>query len=1355
MSISGHSTNGSKGLTCRVQYLDDTDPFSSTNFPEPTRPPSYTFNVDIPLCEQLAGVHRLLKAPHKIGDCTLQLSSTLTYLDLDLSISEQREEFETFNADGKRNSIIIRTQLSVRVHSCIEKLYNSKGRELRRALFSLKQIFQDDKDLVHQFVNADGLTCLIKVGAEADQNYQNYILRALGQIMLYVDGMEGVIQHIDTVRWLYTLIASKFRLVVKTSLKLLLVFVEYSEPNALVLTEAVQYVDRRKRSPIWSNLMAVLGEKDGIDSELLVYAMTLINKTLSNVSDQDTFYDITDSLEEQKMDVVAQHHINKKGNDMDLVEQFKIYELALKHEDGDDDMLAVACTSASGIKWNRERIKSEADRKSKRRNSLTTAIELSNESPVSELASLINQEKAIDSTVSQKPWKPHSSTDTLSLPAPELITETEVKTRSRRRSPQRNDHMKLRQNDLRRNVFTTEKPRMHNITSYSSPYTNSVTASNDENEQRERKRRQRLAKWDEKERRQNVLNNELSARISTQNGLLNGAQDAPSEPPPPPTRTSSSKALEQRRLEKRKQQVLQDKRDLQQRQGPLDPQTQSQPDDSGDIVRTRRRRHDHDSKKSSVITPSVHETNKDVHGSLNVCHVDKSFPGISSGTEKVIINHGIKADPTAELKPTELGKQRPNDVITTDQKLIMDMLYANQAVAAKQTESDEGSDDTVASAENDIKLSGVQAIAEKLQNGTVDLAKRLKPSEKETLPINETIPSFSPKKDSDIMWEKLLTQGAQKKLFIDGFDFGGLSELDDIDVLNPVLLSNGEISALPSGSVPLSPPGVVPPPPPMMNVPPPPPPPPPPPGVPAAPPLPASPPLQLSATAKRRTVRLFWKECSPTSSSNMVARASVWADVDDVEVDPEKFIHLFELKTKDVIQKKQQTEKKNELHVLDVKRSNAINIGLTVLPPPRTIKSAIINMDEFALTKEQIEKLLAMVPTEEEISAIQEGMQQSPDVALGSAEQFLLTLSSISELEARLNLWAFKLDYDALEKEIAEALQDLKDAIHEIKNNLTLRRILTTLRAIGNILNKTKVKGFDIAYLSKVPEVKDTVHKQSLLHHVTQSVLEKFPDSTDLYSELGALTRCSRVDFTSLEETLKAMECRCKNSWDHLKLIAKHEAKASNRSKLSEFLMSCAQNIITLKVIHRRLLNRFRAMMHYFGTPSNVIADTTVQGFARLISEFALEYRTSRERLVSQRKKKHARGERNRTRGKMIIETRRFSTTEDQMKQRLMETALKPATDVKFEKRSRQRSNKSRRKSNEAGNQSSSKGSASDDVTDQIMEQLVKTATHAPRERNAPVSRRKRSRNAQRKSLRRTLKGGLTDEEKAVIMGSY
>ncbi|CAF4159741.1 unnamed protein product, partial [Rotaria magnacalcarata] len=61
-------------------------------------------------------------------------------------------------------SIVLRTQLSVRVHACIDKLLNSDGRELRRSLFSLKQIFQDDKDLVHEFVNNQGLQCLVKIG---------------------------------------------------------------------------------------------------------------------------------------------------------------------------------------------------------------------------------------------------------------------------------------------------------------------------------------------------------------------------------------------------------------------------------------------------------------------------------------------------------------------------------------------------------------------------------------------------------------------------------------------------------------------------------------------------------------------------------------------------------------------------------------------------------------------------------------------------------------------------------------------------------------------------------------------------------------------------------------------------------------------------------------------------------------------------------------------------------------------------------------------------------------------------------------------------------------------------------------
>ena len=69
--------------------------------------------------------------------------------------------------------------------------------------------------------------------------------------MLYVDGMNGVIEHSPTIQWLYSLVASKFRLVVKTALKLLLVFVEYTESNSVLLIKAIQTVDSAQGTLIY------------------------------------------------------------------------------------------------------------------------------------------------------------------------------------------------------------------------------------------------------------------------------------------------------------------------------------------------------------------------------------------------------------------------------------------------------------------------------------------------------------------------------------------------------------------------------------------------------------------------------------------------------------------------------------------------------------------------------------------------------------------------------------------------------------------------------------------------------------------------------------------------------------------------------------------------------------------------------------------------------------------------------------------------------------------------------------------------------------------------------------------------
>ncbi|CAF1419947.1 unnamed protein product, partial [Adineta steineri] len=325
--------NGSSPtLQCRVQYLDDTDPFSSVNLPEPARPPSFTFLTSTILSNQLSSIHKVLNAPHKVADCTLQLcrqdgsrTELGPYLELDQTLDEQREDIDAFT-EGRKWSIVLRTQLSVRVNACIDKLLNSDGRELRRSLFSLKQIFQDDKDLVHEFVNNQGLQCLVKIGGAADQNYQNYILRALGQLMLYVDGMNAVMNQNEVVQWLYSLVESNFRLVVKTSLKLLIVFAEYTETNALLILSAVTHVDRAAKHLLWSNAMKILNEMDNSASEVVLLIITLFNTVLSAIPDQDTFYDMTDALEKQGMQKCTQFFLNRKPAEPDLVEQFNIYD---------------------------------------------------------------------------------------------------------------------------------------------------------------------------------------------------------------------------------------------------------------------------------------------------------------------------------------------------------------------------------------------------------------------------------------------------------------------------------------------------------------------------------------------------------------------------------------------------------------------------------------------------------------------------------------------------------------------------------------------------------------------------------------------------------------------------------------------------------------------------------------------------------------------------------------------------------------------------------------------------------------------------------------------------------------------
>ncbi|XP_078810669.1 FH1/FH2 domain-containing protein 3 isoform X8 [Oryzias latipes] len=1418
-------------LVCRVQFLDDTDPFNSTNFPEPTRPPLYTFREDIPLINQLAGIHRLLKAPHKLDDCTLQLSHNGTYLDLESSLAEQRDELEGFQPDdtgsrGRKHSVILRTQLTVRVHACIEKLYNCSGRDLRRALFSLKQIFQDDKDLVHEFVMAEGLTCLIKVGAEADQNYQNYILRALGQIMLYVDGMNGVISHPETIQWLYTLVGSKFRLVVKTALKLLLVFVEYSESNAALLIQAIASVDTKGGCKPWSNAMEILHEKDGVDTELLVYAMTLINKTLAALPDQDSFYDTVDSLEEQGMEAVTQRHLGRRGTDLDLVEQLNIYEMTLRHEDGDD------CQPPSTGRRDRQRASlgggdkhQGLERRRSRRASLGRSGQASPCSPASPRAGFHPFSGHTVEDLSERNGDPASHT---SFSSPSTPTSSRPALGGLLSSSYRQHQESLAAERERRRVEREERLlriEREERNKHSRDYVDKMEEARLAREERYKNVERLAAEEYEKERvRGSRTRPDLnlsfepseawpsSPRSSTPSSFASQEDaEAEVEAVTPVALSETGKATDSSdgggvEAEDREEEPAAEEEDEhKEEEGEQEEAAAEKEEEEAEEQEPQKQREEEVEEDSGILSDKERQ-NEEVNEKDN-CSAS-SISSASSTLEREERGTGENGPPG--LKEAEVSDSC--NKLLNSKLFMLDMLYSQnkkpceeeeeeEEEVEKEKEKGEGED-----RETDQDASGERGDGENKKDDKSDhrgsirqIAERFGdlikdaglPHPHPDDPVNELPPPPAPKKESDTIWDQLMS--SPRELRIGDANFTDLTDEDDKDILDAVLM--GGCSDLPPPPPPLPFIPRFPPPPPVLGICPLPPPlmgsmrPPPPPSF--SSPMPGlAPQEQPLFNKKKKTIRLFWSEVRPTDCQYRDYKRggdSFWSKLDTVKLDTAKLENLFETKSKEIsVTKKTAADgKRQEIIVLDSKRSNAINIGLTVLPPPRTIKTAILNFDEYALNKEGIEKLLTMIPTEEEKQKIQEAQLANPDVPLGSAEQFLLTLSSISELSARLHLWAFKMDQEATEKEVVEPLQDLKEGMEQLEKNKTLRYILSTLLSIGNFLNGTNAKGFELTYLEKVPEVKDTVHKQSLLHHVCTVVVENFPQSTDLYSEIGAITRSAKVDFDQLQENLCQMERRCKASWDHLKVIAKHEMKPQLKQKMSDFLKDCAERIIILKTVHRRIINRFHSFLLYLGHPPYSVREISVNRFSKILSEFALEYRTTRERVLQQKQKRADHRERNKTRGKMIMDVNAphsgpggsssssgapsgtqeveqpqgLGHAEDAAEHEHMTAVLRSSLSGSADReggvpglrtRTRSRPGRGGRSMQAWTPPAEDAQTCGDDAADEIMERIVRSATQGPGTRTQPRERR-RSR-ANRKSLRRTLKNGLSPEE-ALALG--
>ncbi|KAL3122098.1 hypothetical protein niasHT_009391 [Heterodera trifolii] len=1114
-------------IRCRIQFVNDIDPFSAVSAGfgrEPLKPLQCTLFLHRPIAEQLPELIRLLRAPHKSGDCCLQVISggqaeISSYLDPEVSLSEQPDELHILQNEPLRACLLLRQQPALRVKAIVDKLLYTSGRDQRRALFSLKSLFQEDKDLVHEFVQNGGLEALVRLGRNSDQNHQNYILRALGQLMLYVDGMNGVIAHNDTICWLYELLDSPlldrrifgelsapriewYRLVVKTAIKLLLVFVEYTESNSLLFLAAVSKVERAKNRPDWFSLMRILNDVKASDEETLVFGVTVINKTLHGVPDQDTFFDVVDCLDSQGMEGAIR--TMTRMNNAQLSQQCALYEHELRKEDAalDSDTSSIGGVGG-GVVQNGQHI---------------AKMRLNGN-----------------------------------------VIATDRRNAMRKRQQEHEEEMRHNMKNLEQQQRKLSTEIVKKVAQTVAPPAGGGAMANGGTAPTAAKVLDR--KPSQKRLEMNSSLDEVADRFE-QTLQLNQPKTTPGrsqQQPPPPLNLHSEKAAAE--LEKEniisngtKLEQAEDEQPLQETPKPMKAPPPSIP--------------------TNIFSPIDKKT--------------MAFPEPEKPKE-----------PTPPLAEPE----KPKRVILADDD---DGGGGGGGFAAM-----------------------LQRRAKKMESGS-------------TLRKGLTEQRGS---ESEAKWKEAAERLKDKPMIINDFDFSEFLEFEqDPLVLARMAQIAQDKGILPGGS------GAPPPPPPPGPIPPPPPPlmngggapPPPPPGglcVPGG--MYGREPSPGPSSSKNTLIKLHWKEAQHEAPPvpALKRKGTFWTKVQTPQIDTSKLARLFEQKPKEAVaMKKTGTEAKPQLlQVLSVKRSQAINIGLTKLPPITVIPTAIKKFDATVLNKEGIEKILStMMPSLEEIERIREAQLENPDIPLGQAEQFMLSLSEIDCLLERLRLWLFMLDYQNVEKEVAEALMEWNNAMKEIEESKTFRVAMGMLLSIGNALNGTDIKAFQLDYLSRASEVKDPVHKYPLTHHLAEYMIDHYSDGTDLYGELGSVSRSSRLDFDSVFDNLKKMETDCKACFDYVAKISQKDNNSSMKNKVNAFLTEVAERIHRLKHVQRTTTHRWSAFLLYFGYAHGEVKDQKPLNVFKMVIEFALEYRTSRDKILQTRKRLQEKRERNKTRGMMI-----------------------------------------------------------------------------------------------------------------------
>jgi hypothetical protein len=339
------------------------------------------------------------------------------------------------------------------------------------------------------------------------------------------------------------------------------------------------------------------------------------------------------------------------------------------------------------------------------------------------------------------------------------------------------------------------------------------------------------------------------------------------------------------------------------------------------------------------------------------------------------------------------------------------------------------------------------------------------------------------------------------------------------------------------------------------------------------------PPPPLQTSSRRTSVamqKIHWKPVSQERVGN-----SLWASatdsesaIDDSEV--RELENLFGARKPNPVRKKggsisSQKPKKEKVCLIDAKRSYNITISLAQFKAFKKFEDlceAVICLDSSRLNGEQLQNMMALTPTQDEMRKMQ-GYNGTSD-GLGRAESFFLSISKTPRFIPKLNTFIFVQQFPDNAKELLRTLVKLRSACKDIVSNQTLAGILKRLLAIGNLVNegagKPKAAGITMDSLLKTANKTGTDGKTRVIDVVVANFMKQDEEGASIafWTELKSVNEAARINMHDCKNSLRDIQNGIKKVKVSVDSEENLEASTEKSEASSALFLERSKNFLTI-----------------------------------------------------------------------------------------------------------------------------------------------------------------------------------------------